>query len=337
MALFVNTNINALRAMGDLSGTQRGLSDTFRKISSGQRVNTAADDAAGLAVAENLDAKERSARVANRNIQDGISVIQTYEGAVDEIADILKRQRELAVQSSSETLTNIERDYLHAEFYAMHLEHRRIAATTDFNGQALADKTKVGGTDVPSIPPWGGGGTFGIPPKKSYGIQVGVNGSAHDQIAIEFNTLDIDSMQENFLYHQVGSGVTWGAGINQVAWVYVKEDAASERVDWDSNNGRYIGVASAEQAQASIEAVDIQIDHLNSSRSKVGAFQNRLESALKNLETFTENTAAAESRIRDADFAFETAEMSKLQVVQQAGTAILGQANGMNRAALRLI
>ena len=137
MALFVNTNHSALRAMGDLSGTQRSLSDTFRKISSGQRVNRAADDAAGLAVAENLDAKESSARVANRNIQDGISVIQTYEGAANEIADILKRQRELAVQASSETLADTERAYAHQEFFTLQREHERIAGTTNFNGMNL--------------------------------------------------------------------------------------------------------------------------------------------------------------------------------------------------------
>ena len=335
MALFVNTNTSALRAMGDLSSTQRSLSDTFRKISSGQRVNRAADDAAGLAVAENLDAKEGSARVANRNIHDGISVIQTYEGAANEIADILKRQRELAVQSSSETLADTERDYLHAEFFAMQQEHARIAETTNFNGQSLTSRNQAGGTDVNVNST--GPGDYGTPFMKRYNVQAGVNGTANDQIAIDLNALDIDTMNEMYADSLSGGVVCHLHAGNFVMDIMVSDNAVDERTQWNANTGMSMGVASAEQAQASIAAIDIQLDHVNSARSKAGASQNRLESALNNLETFTENTAAAQSRIRDADFAFETAEMSKLQVMQQAGTAILGQANGMNQAALRLI
>jgi flagellin len=323
-----------MNALGNLSRTQRSLSDTFRKISSGQRVNRAADDAAGLAVAENLDAKSRSAKVAGRNINDGISVIQTYEGAANEVSDILKRQRELAVQSSSETLANTERDYLHQEFFALQQEHNRIAETTEFNGQNLMSQTSAGGTFVPMTPS-GGPGDFGTASTKTYGIQVGVNNTAADRISVELNTLDVFSMQENYDNHLQGSGIA--PGPNTVLMVDVRQDAVAERTDWASGGGQNMGVASAEQAQASLAAIDVQLDHLNKSRSKVGASQNRLESALNNIETYSENMQAAESRIRDADFAFETAEMSKLQVMQQAGIAILSQANGMSQGALRLI
>ena len=335
MALVVASNTTAMNALGNLSRTQTDLSNTFRKISSGQRVNRAADDAAGMAVAENLDATSRSAKVAGRNINDGISVLQTYEGAANEISDILKRQRELAVQSSSETLADTERDYLHQEFFSMQQEHMRIAATTEFNGQALMDQFRPGGTDVPQVPSTGPG-DYGTPRSKTYAVQAGVNNTPDDRISLTLNTMDVRSMEENYNAHLLGSGVTPPPG-NFVMRLDVRQDATLERTEWAADTGMHLGVASSEQAQASLQAIDVQLDHVNKSRSKVGAVQYRLESALNNIETYNENLQGAESRIRDADFAFETAEMSKLQVMQQAGVAILGQANGMSQGALRLI
>jgi len=275
----INTNVVAQNALGNLNKTNRGLSNTFQNISSGLRINNAADDAAGLAVAENLEAEQMSLRQAHRNTNDGISVIQTAEGATNEVGDMLKRMRELAVQSSSETLADSERSYIQDEFTQLSEEVDRIADVTEFNGQSL------GNVD--------GGGTMNV--------QVGIHNSSDDRIAISLGDLRASTL-----------------GVSH-------------------DEGTVMSLSSSASAQAAITKLDAAIDTVNKHRSNYGAVQNRLESALNNLETYTENVATSESRIRDADFAFETAEMSKFQVMQQAGTAILGQANGLGQGALRLI
>ena len=275
MAMVVNHNATSMQALGNLNKTQRGLSESFAKISSGLRINNAADDSAGLAVAENLEAEQMSLRQAQRNTHDGISVIQTAEGATNEVGDILKRMRELAVQSSSETLHNDERNYIQDEFQELTKEVDRIANVTEFNGIALGNS---------------GSNTINV--------QVGIHNSTDDRIGIS-----------------VG-------------------DIRASTLKVDTGN---VSMSSAASAQAALTTIDNALDTVNGYRSDYGSVQNRLESALNNLETYTENVAGAESRIRDADFAHETAEMSKFQIMQQAGTAILGQANGLAQGALRLI
>lgn len=275
MSMVINTNSVSLNAQGNLAKTGRGLASTFENISSGLRINNAADDAAGLAVAENMDAEQQSLRQAHRNTNDGISVIQTAEGATNEVGDMLKRMRELAVQSSSETLNDSERAYIQDEFTQITAEVDRIADVTEFNGISLGNGANA-----------------------SLDVQVGIHNSTDDRIAITLGDLSASTLKV------------------------------------DSTNMKLSTSASAQEA---ISAIDTAIDSVNKHRSDYGAVQNRLESALNNLETYTENVATAESRIRDADFAHETAEMSKFQIMQQAGTAILGQANGLAQGALRLI
>jgi len=274
MALIINHNQASDNAMNNLSKTQRGLNKTFARISSGLRINSAADDAAGLAMSDNLDSQAMSLRQAQRNTHDGISVIQTAEGATTEVSDIIKRMRELATQSSSETLANTERAYIQDEFTELSKEVDRIANVTEFNGVALGNS----------------GGTINV--------QVGAENSANDRIAITLG------------------------------------DLRSTKLKVDSGN---ISLGTAASAQAALSTLDTALNSVNASRSKYGAVQNRLESALNNLETYTTNLASAASNIRDADFAHETAEMAKFQIMQQAGVSILGQANGLNSGALRLI
>jgi flagellin len=284
MALVVNSNPTAMNALGNLNRTNRGLTDTFSNISSGLRINNAADDSAGLAVAENLEAEQMSLRQAQRNTNDGISVIQTAEGATNEVSDILKRMRELAVQSSSETLHNNERSYIQDEFQQLSDEVDRISHVTEFNGIALAN------------------GAAGLTGSNQMNVQVGIHNSSDDRIAIALGDLRASTL-----------GVA------------------------DSGGTGEISLNTVGSAQAAITQLDAAIDTVNKYRSQYGSVQNRLESALNNLEVYTENVASSESRIRDADFAHETAEMSKFQVMQQAGVAILGQANGLSQGALRLI
>lgn len=275
MALTVNTNLASMNALNNLNQTNRSLTKTLGRVSSGLRITSAGDDAAGLAVAENLDAAARSLTVAQRNTQDGISVVQTAEGATAEVGGILKRMRELAVQSSSETLNNSERAYIQDEFTSLSSEVDRIASVTEFNGTQLADGSTA-----------------------SLDVQVGINNTANDRIAITTGDL---------------RAVTLGV------------DAAS------------MTLASSTGAQTALGNLDTAIDTVNGYRSDYGAAQNRLESAMRNLETYTESLRGAESGIRDADFAYEAAQMSRFQIMQQAGVAVLGQANGLNSGAIRLI
>jgi flagellin len=277
MALIANTNIASLNALNNLNRTNRSLSDTFGRISSGLRINKAADDAAGLAVAENLDAQTRSLAVAKRNANDGISMIQVAEGASNEVATLIKRMRELAVQSSSETLASTERTYLVTEFDELKSEMDRIAATTEFNGIALTQGTANGSAT-------------------NLSIQVGAYNTTDDRI-----TVDLGDLQATAL------------GLQSTA------------------------VSSVANAQTAITNLDTALNTVNTQRATYGAAQNRLDSAVRSIDTYTQSLTAAQSQIRDADFAHEAAQMAKQQIMQQAGTAILAQANNLNIGVLRLL
>ncbi len=275
MALTVNTNTASLNAINNLNQTQRSLSGNYERISSGLRISKAADDAAGLGVAESLNAQSSSGRVAMRNTNDGISVIQTAEGAMDSVGDIISRMRELAVQSSSETLADDERAYIQDEFEQLSAEVDRIASSSNFNGTALCDGTTT-----------------------AMDVQVGVMNTVNDRISITLSDLTASTL-----------------GVDTAA----------------------VDLSSASTAQAAIDTFDTALDSVSSYRSDLGAAQNRLDSALNNLEAYSENLSSAESQIRDADFAYETAEMSKFQVMQQAGLSVLAQANQLSSGVMNLL
>lgn len=273
--LTVNTNMASANALNKLGKTTAKLKTSFERISSGLRINKAADDAAGLGMAENLDAAGKSLRQAMRNANDGVSVIEVAEGATNEVGNVIKRMRELAVQSSSETLDNTERAYISDEFTQLAGEVDRIASVTEFNGVQLADGSAT-----------------------TLNVQVGINDSVNDRIAVTLGDLRATTL-----------------GVDATA----------------------IDLSTAAGAQAALTDLDAALDMVNGYRSDFGASQNRLESSIRNLGTYTESIQGAESRIRDADYAYETAEMSKLQIMQQAGVAVLGQANQLSQSALRLI
>ena len=266
-----------MAALSHLNRTNRNLSSSFDRLSSGLRVTKAKDDAAGLAVAENLDTNFRSMQQAIRNTSDGISVIQVAEGSTNEVRAIYQRLRELAVQGASETLSNKERQYLNDEATQLTQEVDRIAVKTDFNGLKLGDGTH-----------------------SKIDVQVGTKNSLDDRISIQLADMSAAGLQ----------AATGTSAVNLTT------------------------VAGSQQA---ITDTDKILDKINSVNSKFGAVHNRLESALNNLATASENTKGSEARIRDADFAFETSQMSKYQTMQQAGLAILGQANGLSNYALALV
>lgn len=275
MAITVNTNTAANSALNKLGQTGRQLSKSFQRISSGLRIAHAADDAAGLGVAENLKAAYSSSKVASRNIGDGISMIAVAEGASSEVTSILGRIRELAVQSASETLSDDERAYIQDEYGALAEEIDRIANVTQFNGMNLTDGSTT-----------------------QLAVQVGINNTANDQVQITLGDLT----------------------------------AATLGVDTAT-----LDLSTAGGASTALSLIDDAIDAVSGYRSDLGAAENRLGSALNNLEIYAENTKAAESQIRDADFGEETANLSKWQIMQQAGVAVLAQAKNINQSVTQLL
>jgi flagellin len=274
MGIVVRSSLEANTANKNLSRTSRALSRNFEKISSGLRIARSADDAAGLGVAEGLKALHRSADVAARNINDGISLIGVAEGATAEVGNILTRLRELAVQSASETLQTTERSYIDDEADQLVSEINRIAAVTEFNGVTLTNNSTA---DI--------------------GVHVGVQNTADDVITITLGDLTATA------------GLSLGA----------------------------LDLSTAGGATAGLDLIDAAIETVSGYRSIYGAVENRLGNALNNIETFSEATKAAESRIRDADFGIETAALSQNQILQQAGVAVLAQAKGLNQSALSLL
>jgi len=274
MGLTVRTNIATLRASGQLNRTQEALGGTLERISSGLRINRAADDAAGLGVATALETAVRSSWQGIRNANDGISIVQTAESASNEVTDILQRMRELAVQSASETLDNQERSYIEDEYDELRDEIDRIAANTEFNGVQLAD----GSTTI-------------------LDVQFGIENNTSSRVGIDLGDL-----------------TTTGLGL-----------LAS------------VTLSSVTGAQAAMDTLDTALDSINEVRAQLGAVQNRIESAINNAWSYAEALSAAESRIRDADYALETSEMTKQQIMQQAGVAALAQAKNMNQAVVSLL
>ena len=278
MAISVNTNLFSLNAQRSLAGSQASLQTSMQRLSSGLRINSAADDAAGLAISQRMNAQVRGMNVAIRNANDGISLAQTADGALSSVSDSLQRMRELAVQSRNSTNSDSDKESLNLEFGQLSSEIGRVLAGTTFNGKAIL------------------GGNAG-----TLTFQVGANVTTNDSIDITTSDLTAD------------------AAITTVT-------------------GASIGSASDATAIATvITDIDSAIDKVNSQRAVFGASQNRFNSVVSNLKTSVENQSAAASRITDADFAAETANMSRAQILQQAGTAMVAQANSLPQSVLRLL
>ncbi|MDP9907172.1 flagellin [Arthrobacter bambusae] len=283
----INTNLMANNAYGNLNRTQNDVSKSMEKLSSGLRINRAADDAAGLAISEGLKSQVSGSAVAARNAQDGISVIQTTEGALTEVHSILQRMRDLAVQGSNDTNNTASRAAIKGEGDSLGKELDRLTQSTQFNGIDLLK---------------GAAGNSGA----SLNIQVGTGGSANDKIAV--NLGDVATA--------VGTGAT---GLSGAA------GAAGFKVDTSAN------------AQLTIAAVDTAIAAVSAQRADLGATQNRLEHATKTLQVSGENLQAAESRITDTDMASEMVKYTKANIMSQAGTAMLAQANQSGQGVLSLL
>jgi len=280
MAAVINTNIASLNTQRNLNASQSTLNTSIQRLSSGLRVNSARDDAAGLAIAERMNTQVRGMNVAIRNANDAISLAQTAEGALGKIGENLQRMRELAVQSANDTNSTDDRTALDTEYKQLAEENARVIANTKFNGQELLT---------------GAGGAFGV-----FEFQIGANSSADNQISI--TTTDI--------------AASMGAN-TQGATATLGTDAAMARTAMDD--------------------IDTALTEINKARSEFGASQNRFDAVISNLQVASENQAASRSRIMDADFASETANLTRGQILQQAGTAMLAQANSLPNNVLSLL
>jgi flagellin len=271
MGLRINTNVQSLNAQRNLTVSNEKQALSLNKLSSGQRITKAGDDAAGLAISEKLKGSIRSLQQANRNANDGISLIQTAEGGINEVSNILLRLRELSVQAASDTV-----GFTDKEFQALKGEIDRIAQVTNYNGTSLLN---------------GSGDTLDF--------QVGIQNSPEN-----------DRLQ----YKTSNSDVTLGKlGLSST------------------------GTVSKADAQENLGKIDQAIQSVNENRAGLGALQNRLSSTVNNLGTTTENLSAANSRIRDADMAVESSELTKQGILAQAGAAVLSQANSSQQLALKLL
>lgn len=276
MGFRINTNVASLSAQRSLSTNNRETQNTLSKLSSGSRITRASDDAAGLAISEKLKARIRSTDQANRNANDGISMVQTAEGGLDEVSSILTRLRELSVQAASDTVGDTERGFTNMEYQNLKQEVERIAQVTEFNGIKLLS---------------GEGGQLDF--------QIGVN---NDEFQ---DRLSYDTTQQNARLEALGiSDLT---------------------------------VENKEGAQNALSTIDSAIEKVSGQRASLGAIQNRMISTSNNLQITKENLSAANSRIRDVDYASASAMNARNNILNQAGTAVLGQANQQGQNALRLI
>lgn len=275
MGLRINTNIAAINAQRTLANTTHAVQSSLERLSSGSRINKAGDDAAGLAISENLKAQIRGLRQAKRNAQDGVSLVQVTEGGLNEISNILVRLRELSIQAASDTISDTERAFTDREFQLLKDEVQRIADTTNWNGTPVLNGAQ-----------------------QVVDIQVGTNNTQNDRLT--FDTSFANANLESLGIH---------------------EDAVNSKL----------------AAQNSLATIDTGISRVQEIRASLGAMQNRLQSTIRNLSISDENLSAANSRIRDVDVAEESSTITKMNILQQSGVAVLGQANMSQKLALKLL
>lgn len=306
MGLRIQTNVQSLNSQRNLVNATESNNSSMEKLASGYRINKAADDAAGLAISEKLKADIRGLNMAKRNASDGVSLVQTAEGGLSEVGNILARLRELAVQSSSDTIGNVERGFLNKEYSSLKDEIDRITNATEYNGTRLL----VGNQESldPALVNRSNAYPLEIQVGKDYFGGVDEKGQANPVNVIRIDLQNLNTNTDS-------NGLNLGKST---------EDGGT-RVD------------SKESAQQSIGTLDAAIQKVAEYRSYLGAIQSRLGSTINNLSVQSENFAAANSRIRDTDFADETAKLTQSNILKQAGVAVLSQANQSPQAALRLL
>ena len=288
----VNTNVNATVAQNALVRNERQMNTAMERLSTGQRINGAKDDAAGLAISSRMTSQIRGLEVGVRNANDAISMIQTADGALIEVSNMLQRMRELALQSANGTTTESDRNYLNKEYQNLQSEIERIADATEFNGKVIlhGDAAAAGDSSVK--------------------FQVGANGG--QTIAVDFG--DISASAGNTVFENLSAGAGTGG--------FISAQTTASAID---------------TANTAVTAIDSAITSVNSQRATFGAAINQLTYAIDNLSSVKVNAEASRSRILDTDYATETSELARTQIIQQAGTAMLAQANQLPQTVLSLL
>ncbi len=390
MALTINTNVSSLNAQRNLNSSSSALATSLERLSSGLRINSAKDDAAGLAISQRMTTQIRGMNVAMRNANDGVSLAQTAEGSLSSVSDSLQRIRELAVQSSNATNSASDRAALNTEAQQLKAEINRVATQTNFNGVKLLDgsftnevfqvganagetisvasianaqSTALGkttlatGTSTAAATAFGttlGAGAIQI--KDAAGVQVSVGGfvagTTASAVATDVaaainavsgqtgvsatvgtaNTLTLTSAHAIAITLGTGTGTTAATAANTGLTAAVTTVATAVTTGFDT-----LDISSAGGASTAIRLMDSAINAVNTSRADLGAIQNRFSSVVSNLSINSENISAARGRIRDADFAKETASLARNQILQQAGIAMLAQANSIPKNVLSLL
>ena len=311
MAVYVNTNVSSLNGRRYLNNVQNQLTTTYQRLSSGMRINSAKDDAAGLQIADRLTTQINGLNQGNRNTNDAIAVAQTMEGALDETTNMLQKIRTLAVQAANGTNTKADYDALQQEVTSLSTEVSRIAEQTKYGGQTILNGKQDNNTNKNSLIDTAGKITF----------QVGANNG--DQI--EF-TLGEDAFTLSGLAKMANIATDKGAADTTNGFVKADQGAKAR---WS--------ISSAKNAKLTLASIDSMIAKVDSKRSDLGALQNRLESSIRNQSNVAANQADARSRIRDADFAEESAALSQQSIIQQAATSMLMQANSRPQLALSML
>ncbi len=368
----INSNISALNAWKNLSATDVNLGKSLAKLSSGLRISKAADDAAGLAISEKMRGQVRGLNTAMRNSQDGISLLQTAEGALNEVHGILQRMRELAVQASSDTLTDSDRSQLQVEVTQLISEINGIADRTQFNTQVLLKGTvgvKVDTTAGSYAAFDAAGVSFDVAGAKASTTYTFTyvdgateltlaGGGVSETITISGNniaagtTLRFEKLGINMTFSEAADLNAAGLGVNTKTLVTTASAAAAIQIGANSGQTMSISisdmqaaalgvdsvsVATKTGANSAIATVDDAITEVSNERATLGAYQNRLEYTIANLASAAENMTASESRIRDVDMALEMANFTRNQILLQSGTAMLAQANMKPQAVLQLL
>jgi len=319
MALYVNTNVSSLNAQRQLMNSGNSLDTSFKRLSSGLRINSAADDAAGLQISDRLTSQINGLNQGNRNANDGISLAQTAEGALDEVTSMFQRIRTLAQQASNGSNTDEDRLALQEEIRSLSAEVNRVAEDTTFGGQNLLDgsyeaKFQVGADAIQTI------------------------GFSMQNVAGTANSMSTNGGFTMSGIAEIATGVTGKAMSSLAAGISgVDSGLAQASVGFSSFGATTISVSSQGNAQLIMAGMDSLIAVVDKKRAELGAVQNRFQSTIRNQSNISENLSAAKSRIKDTDFAQETANLTKMQILQQASQTILSQANQRPQAALSLL
>ena len=292
----VNTNANASIAQNALARNERSMNTAMERLSTGQRINSASDDAAGLAIGSRMTSQIRGLETGIRNAADAISMISTADGALIEVTNMLQRMRELALQASNGTTTEADRNYLNAEYQNLISEIERIAVNTQWNGRAILD------------------GSANATGDSTVAFQVGANGG--QTVAVNFGNISQDSGSGATVFEPFEASGTMAAG----SFISAQTTASAITT-----------------ATAAITQIDSAITAVNSQRATFGAAMNQLTYAVDNLSNVRVNAEASRSRIMDADYAVETSELARTQIISQAGTAMLAQANQLPQTVLSLL